>query len=82
MPIRTLKALRPKSGPTGLLRWNLPDTSLSVIWDGPGSPLYLVHDVPGGSSATGIMFEGYVRSFSTRKEAQAGFEQFLARDGA
>ena len=78
----TKKSLRPERGLTGLLRWNLPGfTSLSVIWSGPESPLYLVRDVPGGLM-TDIMFEGYARRFATAKDAQKGFEEFLVRDGS
>jgi hypothetical protein len=70
--------LRPQLSPTGLAKWNLPDSSLSIVWQGPGSPLMLVADVPGGIF-TSIESAGSDGTYQTRKEAQKAVETFVAK---
>jgi hypothetical protein len=70
--------VKPQTSPTGLCKWDLPDSSLSIIWQGPGSRLMLVADVPGGMF-TSIESEGSNGTYQTRKEAQKAVESFIRK---
>jgi hypothetical protein len=74
MPVK----IKPQVSPTGLCKWNLPESTLSVVWLGPGSHLALCHDVPGGLM-TSINSRGSDGRYMTRKDAQAAVETFIRR---
>jgi hypothetical protein len=76
----TSNALRPVVYPTGLRKWNLPDSSLSILWLGPGAGLHLAFDAdkPGGSM-TSINSPGSDGTYRTVKDAQKAVDTFVAR---
>lgn len=74
-----MKPPKPQVYPTGMLRWDLPNSKLYVLWAGPGSSLMLV--MGDGITMTSILFDGYAKQFDTKKAAKAAFAEFFSRKG-
>ena len=72
------KQIRPQVAPTGLRKWQLPDSELSIVWMGPGAGLVLCGDNP-GKLFTKIYSAGSDGRYYTVKEAQAAVDTFVAR---
>jgi hypothetical protein len=72
----TKTSIRPQTSPTGLCKWNLPESELSIVWPGPGAGLMLCVDKPGGLM-TSINSNGSNGTYNTRKEAQAAVDMFV-----
>jgi len=76
-----MQNLKPQVSPTGLCKWNLPDSEMSLVWAGPGVGLMLCVDKPGGFM-TRVDTRGCEGPFSTRKEAQEAVNEFIRRGEA
>lgn len=74
----TKTTIRPQKSPTGLRKWQLPESELSVVWPGPGAGLMLCHDKPGGMM-TKINSAGSDGNYYNAKDAQKAFDTFVAR---
>jgi hypothetical protein len=73
-----MQTLKAQVGPTGLRKWQLPDSELSIIWPGPGAGLMLCVDRPGGLM-TSIRSNGSDGQYSTAKEAQKAVDTFVSK---
>ncbi len=74
-----------KSGPrvvhrmaTGGLVWAIPNSSLQIMWAGPGSRLRLGEVLKAGGSTISIEHPSADGSYSNKKDATAAVTAFLA----
>lgn len=72
---------RPKvvyRGAMGAIVWNIPDSSLTIMWGGPGSRLRIGHCLVAGGATTTIDHPTACGEYATAKDATDAVARFLA----
>jgi hypothetical protein len=64
--------------PTGLIVWAVPDTTLQIMWAGPGSRLKIGHPMKAGGSVSTIDHPTADGNYNTPREAKNAVRAFLA----
>jgi hypothetical protein len=64
--------------PTGGLVWAVPDSTLQIMWGGPGSRLRIGQVMKAGGSATTIDHPSADGNYTTAREATDAVVRFLA----
>jgi len=64
--------------PMGGLVWAIPNSSLQIMWAGPGSRLRLGEVLKAGGSTTSIDHPTADGSYTNKKDATAAVRAFLA----
>lgn len=64
--------------PTGATVWSVPDTTLQILWAGPGARLRIGHPMKPGGSMTTIDHPSADGNYMTAREASAAVRAFLA----
>jgi hypothetical protein len=69
--------------PTGTTVWQLPDSDMQIMWNGPGGRLRIGWSFmkAGGSMGTLIDHHTANGDYKTRKEAEAAIKSFIASGG-
>ena len=68
-----MSKLKVTKSPTGLRRWDLPQSELYILWLGPGCRLSLCF----GDAQTSIQHPTASGTYQTEKEATAAVEAFV-----
>jgi hypothetical protein len=62
---------------TGVLVWEVPSTTLQIMWSGPGSRLYIGRPLVAGGMIMAINHPTASSTYDTRKDAESAVVAFL-----